>query len=109
MRPKLWDGSGCPSAPGVGAPEQHLGGVELEWSNQAACLSAEPVQFFPVGTADAAAGETASAKLVCAGCEVQVECRDYALETRQPFGVWGGLDEQERRAMLAGEVVSATG
>ena len=38
------------------------------------------------------------AKRVCAGCEVVVECRDYALATRQPFGVWGGLDEEERRA-----------
>ena len=82
-------------------------GVELEWSNRAACLSAEPEQFFPVGAADSATWEAAAAKRVCAGCDVLVECRDYALETRQPFGVWGGMDEIERRALLAGEVVSA--
>ena len=79
----------------------------MEWSNRAACLSAEPEQFFPVGAAAAATWETAAAKQVCAGCDVLVECRDYALETRQPFGVWGGLDEQERKALLAGDVVSA--
>ena len=74
----------------------------MEWSDRAACLSSEPEQFFPVGGASAAGWETVAAKQVCAGCSVLVECRDYALATRQPFGVWGGLDEQERRAVLAG-------
>ena len=36
-----------------------------------------------------------------------VECRDYALATRQPFGVWGGLDEEQRRAVWAGHPVPA--
>ena len=79
----------------------------MEWSNRAACLTAEPEQFFPVGAAASATWESAAAKQVCAGCEVLVECRDYALETRQPFGVWGGLDEVERRALLDAQVVSA--
>jgi WhiB family redox-sensing transcriptional regulator len=80
----------------------------LEWSDRAACLSAEPEQFFPVGGAAAATWEAMVAKQVCARCEVLTPCRDYALATRQPFGVWGGLDEEERRTMLAGrEVASA--
>src|SRR3954469_15421360 len=117
--------SGCCAGLGVGAPGQRwspgrnrqdgvawagspgLGGAELEWSDRAACLSAEPEQFFPVGGAAAATWEAAMAKRVCAGCEVVVECRDYALATSQPFGVWGGLDEEERRAMLSGRVASA--
>jgi WhiB family redox-sensing transcriptional regulator len=73
----------------------------VEWSDQAACLSAEPEQFFPVGGAAAARWETVAAKQVCERCAVMAECRDYALATRQPFGVWGGLDEEERRALLA--------
>jgi WhiB family transcriptional regulator, redox-sensing transcriptional regulator len=81
----------------------------LEWSDRAACLSAEPEQFFPVGGAGATARETVAAKQVCAGCSVVVECRDYALATRQPFGVWGGWDEEERRAALAGRAVAAAG
>jgi WhiB family redox-sensing transcriptional regulator len=81
----------------------------LEWSDRAACLSAEPEQFFPVGGAAASGWETAAAKQVCAGCSVLMECRDYALTTRQPFGVWGGLDEQERRDVLARRAVAATG
>lgn len=79
----------------------------MEWSDRAACLSAEPEQFFPVGGEAAVGWEAATAKRVCAGCDVLVECRDYALATRQPFGVWGGLDEQERRAVLSGEVLAS--
>jgi WhiB family transcriptional regulator, redox-sensing transcriptional regulator len=79
----------------------------VEWSDRASCLSAEPEQFFPVGGAAAAQWETTAAKRVCDRCDVLTACRDYALATRQPFGVWGGLDEEERRALLADRTVSA--
>jgi WhiB family redox-sensing transcriptional regulator len=79
----------------------------VEWSSRAACLSAEPEQFFPVGGAAAADRESAAAKQVCARCDVLAQCREYALATRQPFGVWGGLDEEERRAIVGDRVVSA--
>lgn len=72
----------------------------MEWSDRAACLAAEPEQFFPVGAGGAAGWETAAAKAICGGCDVLTQCRDYALETRQPFGVWGGLDEDERRVLV---------
>ena len=72
----------------------------MEWSDRAACLTAEPEVFFPIGTGEPALRETAAAKAVCAGCIVIDECRDYALTSRQPHGVWGGLDEEERRALL---------
>lgn len=79
----------------------------MDWSDRAACLSAEPEQFFPVGGAAAARWETVAAKRVCGGCSVVEQCRDYALATRQPFGVWGGLDEEERRSLLAERPVAA--
>lgn len=72
----------------------------MEWSDRAACLSADAEAFFPIGDGGAAATDVARAKAVCAGCTVVEPCRDYALRTRQQFGVWGGLDEQERRALL---------
>jgi WhiB family redox-sensing transcriptional regulator len=77
----------------------------VEWSDRAACLSAEPETFFPIGTSGAALDEVTRAKLICAGCAVLDQCRSYALRTRQPFGVWGGLDEEERRAALTGALV----
>ena len=99
MLPVRWGRRAC------GEPR---GGVGVDWSDQAACLSAEPEQFFPVGGAAAARWETAAAKQVCERCDVLSECRDYALATRQPFGVWGGLDEEERRAVLAERPVAVT-
>lgn len=44
----------------------------------------------------------ARAKAICAGCPVMAECRSYALEIREPHGVWGGMSETERRVLLAG-------
>ena len=38
------------------------------------------------------------AKLVCAGCPVLEMCREHALSVGEPYGVWGGLSETERRA-----------
>lgn len=81
----------------------------MEWSNRAACLTAEPETFFPVGSGGAALDEVAAAKAVCSGCAVLDECRDYALRSRQPFGVWGGLDEEERRALIAPRPVATVG
>ncbi|MFC3983417.1 WhiB family transcriptional regulator [Streptosporangium jomthongense] len=44
------------------------------------------------------------AKKVCSSCEVRAACLEYALATRQPYGVWGGLTEHERRPLLRGEL-----
>jgi WhiB family redox-sensing transcriptional regulator len=41
------------------------------------------------------------AKRICAPCPVRLECLRYALETREPHGIWGGLTVTERRDLLA--------
>ncbi len=46
------------------------------------------------------------AKAICASCPVLEPCLDYALTIREPHGIWGGLNEMERRARL--EDASAT-
>jgi WhiB family redox-sensing transcriptional regulator len=40
------------------------------------------------------------AKAVCMGCPVRTECLSDALDNRVEFGVWGGMTERERRALL---------
>ena len=50
-----------------------------------------------VGTVGQAA--TAQAKEICAECPVQEACLQYALATNQSAGVWGGLDEGDRRRL----------
>lgn len=42
----------------------------------------------------------ARAKEICRTCVVQKECLDYALSIREPHGIWGGLNEAERRQLL---------
>ena len=67
-----------------------------------ACRTADPDLFFPPDAELVKAGQRreAAAKAICAGCPVRDECLAYALESRQAFGIWGGADERERRAML---------
>ncbi len=69
---------------------------DLDWQEAAICRRADPELFFPIGTTGAAAADIQRAKAVCARCPVQRPCLAYALATRQEFGIWGGLDENER-------------
>jgi WhiB family redox-sensing transcriptional regulator len=64
------------------------------WTVGALCAQTDPEAFFPEK-----GGTTRFAKRICAGCPVRVQCLDYAMETRERFGVWGGLSERERRAL----------
>ena len=70
----------------------------MTWHDEAACLTApDPEIFFPAGTTGGAAGQIVAAKAVCAQCPVRTQCLEFALTSRQDFGVWGGLTEEERR------------
>ena len=75
------------------------------WLQEAACRGREPSSaFYPPmhhETRDERARREDRAKTVCAACPVQAACRDYALSTREPFGIWGGLTENERKTLLA--------
>jgi|JI10StandDraft_1071094.scaffolds.fasta_scaffold33886_7 WhiB family redox-sensing transcriptional regulator len=70
-----------------------------DWRDRAACLQEDPEQFFPEGKDLQATLETNRAKTVCRGCAVVAACLKFALETDQDFGVWGGMSEEERRAL----------
>ncbi len=68
---------------------------------QAACQTADPELFFPVAGGRAGVADIARAKAVCAACLVREQCLDYAVETGQAHGVWGGTTVDERRAIAA--------
>ncbi|WUH91973.1 WhiB family transcriptional regulator [Streptomyces sp. NBC_00433] len=70
-----------------------------DWQNRAACRDEDPELFFPVGNSGPALLKIEEAKTVCRRCPVMGECREWALETGQDSGVWGGLSEDERRTM----------
>jgi WhiB family redox-sensing transcriptional regulator len=65
----------------------------------AACRDSEPSLFFPIGSTGPAIDQIAAAKLICGVCSVQEECLQYALESNQESGVWGGYAEDERRRL----------
>ena len=44
--------------------------------------------------------EQNKAKQLCAGCPVRTECLAEALDNQIEWGVWGGMTERERRALL---------
>jgi WhiB family redox-sensing transcriptional regulator len=67
------------------------------WIPGARCIGEDPELFFPMGTSDAALAQTERARTVCLGCLVRPECLEWALATFQDAGVWGGLDEEQRR------------
>lgn len=69
------------------------------WRGKAACLDEDPELFFPIGITKPALDQTDRAKTVCARCSVRLQCLQWALATGQDVGVWGGLSEDERRAM----------
>lgn len=69
------------------------------WRNKAACLDEDPELFFPQGTTGPALDQIERAKAVCQRCPVIDECLDWALETNQDAGVWGGKSEDQRRTM----------
>src|SRR5688572_16971916 len=71
----------------------------MDWRDKAACLTVDPELFFPVGNTGPAVDQIEKAKSVCARCTVTEICLQYALETGQDSGVWGGLSEDERRAL----------
>ncbi|GAB3482798.1 WhiB family transcriptional regulator [Amycolatopsis cihanbeyliensis] len=67
---------------------------QSDWRLSAACRDTDPDGLFVRGA------EQNRAKLVCMGCPVRTECLAEALDNRIDFGVWGGMTERERRALL---------
>jgi WhiB family redox-sensing transcriptional regulator len=71
----------------------------MNWRLNAACRDEDPELFFPIGTSGPALLQVKEAKAICGRCPVIDQCLEWALENNQDSGVWGGLDENERRRM----------
>ncbi|HET9602156.1 MAG TPA: WhiB family transcriptional regulator [Acidimicrobiales bacterium] len=79
------------------------------WQEKAACRGPQSVVFFPPHHAerkDERLSRERRAKAICRSCPVLEPCLDYALTIQEPHGIWGGLNEVERRNRL--EDASAT-
>lgn len=74
-----------------------------EWQTRALCRGNHAHLFFPPNTferKEERERRESRAKAICNVCPVQLECRDYALAIREPYGIWGGLTEADRRELL---------
>ncbi|MCW2749785.1 MAG: transcription factor WhiB [Aeromicrobium sp.] len=74
-----------------------------DWQHDGACRAVDPETFF---SPDAERGprrrnREATAKALCGVCPVLEACRSHALQVREPYGVWGGLNINERDELLA--------
>lgn len=83
----------------AGGPETAAVPGRASWRVRAACRHADTELFFPIGRGSRAMAEAQQAKTICARCPVRQPCLAYALATGQAYGIWGGYDEQERRAL----------
>ncbi|MEV0697217.1 WhiB family transcriptional regulator [Saccharopolyspora sp. NPDC050389] len=73
------------------------------WQLQAACRDASTSRFFHPENERGSARDNRErrAKSICRKCPVMWQCRAHALKAREPYGVWGGLGERERRDLIA--------
>ena len=75
---------------------------QWDWQLQAACRGMDVAVFYhPPAERNAARGNRiSSAKTICQACPVITECCEHALRVREPYGIWGGLSEDERADIL---------
>ena len=64
------------------------------WKRQAVCANSDPDLLFVTGAAQRDAAR------LCSGCPVKTECLIEALDNQVEYGVWGGMTERQRRALL---------
>ncbi len=66
----------------------------IAWVSQALCRTTDPDELFVRGAAQR------KAAVICRHCPVMQECGADALDNKVEFGVWGGMTERQRRALL---------
>ena len=77
--------------------------VDDLWQMKAACRGPQAAVFFPPTSferRDEKDERETRAKAICQTCSVRKACLDYALRIREPHGIWGGLNELERKQLV---------
>ena len=74
-----------------------------EWQYDGLCREMDTELFFhPEGERGGTRRRRAeAAKAICMQCPVLDQCREYALASHEPYGVWGGMSEEERRDYIS--------
>ena len=77
--------------------------LEPSWRADAACRAANAVHFFAPAHFERKPEKDAregAARALCRTCPVQQACLDFALMVQEPHGIWGGMNELERKRLI---------
>ncbi len=77
-----------------------------QWRESGACQTADPELFFPIAAGSVGARQADAARRICAGCGVRRECLQFAIETGEAHGIWGGTTPDERRRTRRNQMAS---
>jgi WhiB family redox-sensing transcriptional regulator len=78
--------------------------IEEAWQIKAACRGPQSAVFYPPNQferKDEKLEREVRAKAICATCSVKKDCLEYAITIREQHGIWGGLNEVERKQVIA--------
>lgn len=80
-----------------------------DWQLRGSCRGTDSDLFFhPEGErGQARTSREEAAKEVCLHCPVCKLCREHALRVHEPYGVWGGMTEEEREEHYVREKAAA--
>ena len=67
-----------------------------DWRTAGACVTSDPDLFFPVSVGTASAKQVSRALRICERCQVKEQCLDFAMQTGEADGIWGGTTPEER-------------
>ena len=77
--------------------------IDDSWQLRGLCRGNHSHLFFPPSTferKDERERRELRARAICRVCPVMSECLDYAMRIREPYGIWGGFTENERRDLV---------
>ena len=74
-----------------------------DWQRLGSCRGANSAVFFHPDSERGSARQAreATAKRICDSCPVRAECLRHAIQVQEPYGIWGGMGENERRAVIS--------
>lgn len=82
----------------------NVAAVDRSWQMKGLCRGNHSYLFFPPSTVerkDDRERREIKAKAICSVCPVKGDCLEFAVEIKEPYGIWGGLTETERRQVIA--------
>jgi WhiB family redox-sensing transcriptional regulator len=86
-----------------------MAAVDRTWQVKGLCRGNHSYLFFPPSTVerkDDRERREIKAKAICSVCPVEEACLEFAVEIKEPYGIWGGLTETERRQVISRRLAS---